>query len=356
MPVVPASLRLILTVLLSFALGSCGTVEYYSQAAHGQYEILHGAKPIEEVEAEPSTPKELRQQLELIRHLREFARDHLDLTAQKQFGTYRDLQRPYVLWNVYAAPEFSTEAKSWWYPLIGSAKYRGYFSIDQAKASEKHLKGEGNDVFVAGIRVYSTLGWFHDPVLNTFVDADEANLAETLFHELAHARVFVSGDTDFNEAFATAVGEEGVRRWFRSQGRLKDLREYERSLVQERRVLHLLQAARSQLDNLYAGKDNMPVEELRRRKEAVFEKLRADYRAMKRHGLAGDKHDYWFDARLNNARLATVDSYHGLVPAFARLLQKDGSDFSKFYADVAAMKSLTKDQRRERLNEGAPQQ
>lgn len=337
------------SVVLTAALCSCSAVGFYSQAIHGQYEILHHARPLREVGADPATPEKLRGELKLVENLRGFARERLGLTAQKQFGTYRDLQRPYVVWNVYAAPEFSTDAIAWWYPLVGAAKYRGYFSVDQAKAKAEHLKKEGNDVFVGGIRVYSTLGWFRDPVLNTFIESKEADLGETLFHELAHARLFIGGDTDFNEAFATAVGQEGVRRWFRSQGRTAAQRAYEEGLVQEQRVLHLLLAARSKLDALYAEKGKISVEEMRRRKKEILDRLRADFLRMKKAGLTGSEHDHWFDGRLNNARLATVATYHELVPAFAKLLQNDGGDFDKFYADVEAMRPLTVEQRRERL-------
>jgi len=347
----PPVLLRVMAVLPMLLLCSCSTWHFYSQAVHGQYEILHRARTLQDVGSDPSTPEKLRGELKLVENLRAFALKNLDLTVQKQFGTYTDLRRPYVVWNVYAAPEFSTEAITWWYPFVGAAKYRGYFSVEEAKAKAQELKKEGDDVFVGGIRVYSTLGWFRDPVLNTFIETEEADLAETIFHELAHARLFIGGDTDFNEAFATAVGQEGVRRWFRSQGRVKELRIYERSLVQEQRILHLLQAARSRLEVLYAEKGKMPVEEMRRRKQEILDHLRADYLGMKKAGLTGNERDYWFDGRLNNARLATVATYHDLVPAFAKLLKKDGGDFQKFYAGVAAMKPLTVEQRRARLQE-----
>ncbi len=351
MPALSTLLRHGIAAFALTVLSSCGTVTFYAQAVHGQMEILHGAKPLREVEADPATPEKLRRRLELIGQMREFARTHLDLTVQKQFGTYKDLHRPYVVWNVYSAPEFSTEADSWWYPFVGEAKYRGYFSVAPAKKKALELRAGGKDVFVGGIRVYSTLGWFRDPVLNTFVDDEEGDLAETLFHELAHARVFLSGDTDFNEAFATAVGEEGARRWFRSQGRTKDLQAYEQSLVEEKFVLHLLESARSRLDDLYDQKDRMPVEEMRRKKAAILGQLRADFLEMKKRGLTGKKHDHWFDGRLNNARLATVATYHALVPTFNRILQREGGDFSKLYADVEAMRPLSVEERRQKLKE-----
>src|SRR5215475_3013258 len=107
------------------------------------------------------------------------------------------------------------EPKSWWYPLVGSLEYRGYFSEPGAQRYAGKLRKKGYDVYIGGASAYSTLGWFKDPVLNTFIFDPEPDLAETIFHELGHQQVFARGDTDFNEAFATTVGQEGARRWLR---------------------------------------------------------------------------------------------------------------------------------------------
>jgi predicted aminopeptidase len=137
------------------------------------------------------------------------------------------LGRRYALWNVYAAPEFSLEAKSWWYPVVGRLKYRGYFSEARARRLAAQLAKKGYDVHVGGVAAYSTLGWFRDPVLNTFIDYDEADLAELIFHELTHQRVFIAGDTEFNEALATTVAEEGARRWLVSRHDRELVRAYQ---------------------------------------------------------------------------------------------------------------------------------
>src|SRR6266446_9628019 len=200
------------------AVSGCQTLSFYKQAIKGQYQLLAHRQPIEKLIANPATEARLKQKLELLQKLRAFADHDLKLPVDGHYSKYVDVHRPFVVWNVEAAPEFSMEPKTWWYPLVGSLEYRGYFSERSATNYGAALRHKGYDIFVGGVDAYSTLGWFNDPVLNTFILNPEADLAETIFHELGHQRVFAHGDTDFNEAFATAVGQEGTRRWLRAQG------------------------------------------------------------------------------------------------------------------------------------------
>src|SRR6266403_163267 len=216
----PARKWLLGSALLAVILivSGCQTLSFYGQAIKGQYQLLAHRQPIEKLIADSSTPAQLKNQLELVQKLRAFADKELKLPVDGHYTKYVDVHRPFVVWNVEAAPEFSLEPKSWWYPLVGSLEYRGYFSESGARDYAERLRKRGYDVYVGGATAYSTLGWFKDPILNTFVFESEGDLAETIFHELGHQRVFASGDTDFNEAFATTVGQEGARRWLRLKG------------------------------------------------------------------------------------------------------------------------------------------
>jgi predicted aminopeptidase len=253
------------------------------------------------------------------------------------------------VWNVYAAPEFSLKAKSWDYPFVGSLKYRGFFTEDAAQKEAEGLRKDGYDVVVGGVRVYSTLGWFSDPVLNTFVSDKEPQLAEVLFHELTHARFFVSGDTDFNEAYATASGQEGVRQWLRAKGDTTSLAKYENGLKEFGRILSLLRGTRTRLEALYAREDKIPEADMRKQKEAIFNDTRNAYAAMKRRGECDEGYDRLFGKQLNNARLTALATYYDLVPAFHQLYEKQGRDWERFHQTVEAMKPLTKNARREKL-------
>lgn len=344
------TILILLGLLLAAAgLGSCSTVRFYSQAAGGQWEILRKAQPIPEITATPETEKETRQRLELVEELRAFAASELGLPADQQFTRYTDLKRRYAVWAVYAAPEFSMEGKTWWYPLVGSLKYRGFFSETLANAEAENLRKDGYDVFVGGVEAYSTLGWFRDPVLNTFLKRSDADLAELIFHELTHKLVYVSGDTDFNEALATSVGEEGARRWLKARGREADLRKYQRETAVMRDFIALIKECRERLKTSFAATENEPFEVRRQAKERILAQLRTDADAMNRRWGGTLRMEKWFAKPINNARLNTIATYYDLVPAFEKRLAAHGGDLKAFYHEVEEMKHLSKKERRERL-------
>ena len=341
---------LILSLLIvGSGVSGCG-LGYYARAVRGEFQILTHRQSIEKLIANPNTPAKLRQQLQFVQQLRAFARTELKLPVDGSYGKYVDVHRKYVVWTVQAAPEFSLQPKTWRYPFIGRLAYRGYFSEKSARECGEHLVRKGLDVYVDGVEAYSTLGWFKDPLLNTFIDTSEPELAELLFHELAHKRVFASGDTDFNEAFATMVGEEGARRWLRARCDTTLLQQYDAQLMREREFVRLVMATRQRLGQLYAML--MPAEQMRREKQRVFDELRRQYTEMKSKQWGGySGYDDWFAGQLNNAKLNTVANYFDFVPAFQRLLELNGGDIEKFYAAVQALSRQPSGTRHQRLRE-----
>ena len=185
---------------------------YLMQAAGGQMELVSKREPIHSVLSNPATTEKLRGRLEYVTAARDFASRELGLPDNASYRSYADLQRPYVVWNVFAADEFSVEPKRWCFPIAGCVVYRGYFKESAAQAYALKMRMRGNDAMVGGVAAYSTLGHFKDPVLNTMMGWSDAQLAGTLFHELAHQVVYIPGDSEFNEAFATAVEEVGLER------------------------------------------------------------------------------------------------------------------------------------------------
>jgi predicted aminopeptidase len=347
-----ATLRQLITAfaaLLVTALTSCQTVKFYKQAIDGQMEMLGAAKPIAEVTSDPSTKPELKRQLKLVEKMRGFAKEELKFPVGGQFGSYSDLHRPFAVWVVYAAPEFSVEAKTWWYPLVGTLKYRGFFKKEEAQAEVNRLKKQGYEAFGAGVPAYSTLGWLPDPVLNTFIERDEPELAELIFHELSHPRVFFSGDTDFNEAFATACAEDAVARWLKKRGKFAELRDYTRGLEQNEAVLKLILHTRAELENLYKQTKTLTPPQMREQKAVLIKKLQQDYAKLRTSRHTGSTYDPWFAHPINNARLCALASYFDLVPGFKRLLQSCGGDREKFYVECEKLKPLSPEQRRARL-------
>jgi predicted aminopeptidase len=212
---------------------------------------------------------------------------------------------------------------------------------------------------VGGVQAYSTLGWFKDPVLNTFIFEQDADLAEIIFHELGHQRVFARGDTDFNEAFATTVGQEGARRWLKSRGDTTGLKAYEAHLQRNEQFVHLVMKNRSRLEALYGDtrneqgriratkkNKNVPREQLRQQKQQIIEEMKQEYSRLKESWHDDPEFDGWFLGNVNNAHLNSVAAYYDLVPAFEQMLVVYGNDLEKFYT---AAERLSKGSNKERL-------
>jgi predicted aminopeptidase len=337
-------------------------VSFYAQAVCGQCRILSRRQSCEKLIADPNTPEELRVKLQLARRICDFAKNELKLPVNGHYQRYADVGRRYVVWNVTASPEFSLESKTWWYPIVGSLDYRGYFAEQGARKYADSISPKRFDTYVEGVEAYSTLGWFEDPLLNTFIHHQDAALAEILFHELAHQRVFASGDTDFNEAFATAVGQEGARRWLRTSGDEAALEKYLTALQRNAQFVQLIADARLKLEVLYGDEHlpdgqikarkqphKIPVEQLRQEKQHIQGDLRRDYEQLKAEWRGYTGYDEWFAGSLNNAQLNSVATYYDLVPAFERLLAANNGDMEKFYAAVKRLARLPKAERHHSL-------
>jgi len=237
---------------------------------------------------------------------------------------------------VFAAPEFSVEPLQHCFLLVGCLAYRGYF--DQRKAADEaaRLRAQGYDTWVGGSSAYSTLGWFADPILSTMLRSDDDALAATIFHELAHQLLYVKGDTQFNESFATFVQREGLRQWRAARGV-----EADNGAGQTRDIefTNLVLALRERLRALYAQKLAPAV--MRERKHAEIERLRADYFQLRDSQWGGQtEYDGWINAEINNAKLVPFGVYDALVPAFAALYAEQAGAWEKFYAAVRRLAAL----------------
>lgn len=327
----------------------CSSLGYYAQSIHGHFAVLDAARPIPDVIADPESAPPLRERLERAQQIRAYASTELGLPDNDSYTRYADLKRPYVVWNVFATPELSLQLKQWCYPVVGCAGYRGYFDKAAADAEAGRLRAEGYEVNVAGVPAYSTLGWFSDPLLNTFVGGTEGQLAGLLFHELAHQVVYVSGDTTFNESFATSVEREGVRRWLASHGSESTRRAYAEFAGRREQFLQLLLKYRRLLEQNYASA--APDDIKRARKQQLFAELTQEYAQLKEGwgGYAG--YDRFFAQALTNAHLAAVGAYNDRVPAFEALLAQKAGNFPAYYSEVRRIAALPREQRNAALDQ-----
>jgi predicted aminopeptidase len=317
-------LRVLLRVTAALAaaalLGGCETLAYYAQAINGQLTLMSQAQPVDSVIADPATPPALRERLELARSIRDYASRELKLPDNGSYRSYADIGRPYVVWNVVAAPEFSLEPVESCFPVAGCVPYRGFFAREAAERHAAALRAAGNDVNLRGVAAYSTLGRFNDPLLSTFIRNPDAELARLIFHELAHQLLYVKGDSTFNESFAVTVEHAGVQRWLAATGRSAGLKVFFEGEETSKKFFEELAQARTRLKALYGLP--LPPEVMRERKRTEFAELQKALEASSKFRLLEP----------NNALLASYSTYTQLVPAFEKLLAEEGGDLERFYA------------------------
>lgn len=333
--------------LMLVTTSGCAKLGYYTQAVDGHLEILAKRRSIAVLLDDPATDPELRARLAPVLEMRAFASEELGLPDNKSYRTYVDLERPYAVWNVFAAPELSLEPIDWCFVFVGCVSYRGYFSESGAQKFANKLAQDNYDVYVAGIAAYSTLGWFHDPMLNTILRRTEPEVAGLIFHELAHQVVYARDHTEFNESFALTVEIEGIKRWLAAQGSADRFGKY---LIRKKRrdeFVQLIMKLRDRLDEIYDSETSD--DKKRVAKQQAFIRIREDYWELKKSWEGYSGYDAWFARDLNNAHLVPVGLYNRYVPAFQALLNQHDGDLKAFYGSVEELSQLSKEKRIEKL-------
>jgi predicted aminopeptidase len=331
--------------LLLLLLGGCSSINYYDQLVSGQLQLLRARVPVEDVVADQTRDPKLRQRLALSQEARAFASRQLHLPDNQSYRMYADLGRPYVVWNVFATPEFSLEPVTHCFPIAGCVAYRGYYSVGGARGAAALERQDGKDVYVSGVEAYSTLGWFNDPIMSSMLGWGDERLATLIFHELAHQRFYVKDDTEFNESYASFVEQEGTRQWRAARGLAAQ------TLAQSKQrddLTRLVLATRERLQQLY--RQPLSAELMRQGKAAEFDRLRSEYRALRDQQWAGDKrYDAWINSPLNNAKLLPFGLYDQWVPAFEALFRKVNGDWVAFYGEVERLGALPVAERKAQL-------
>lgn len=331
------------SLLLALLLLSGCQIGYYGHITRGHLSLMGDRQPVTEVLEDDTLTGHQRQQLLLSQQLLIFAGQRLDLPVNKVYRDYVSLSEDWVVWNLFAAPEFSFEPYNWCYPLIGCAGYRGYFTVARAERERLRLQDKGLQVYGAGAIAYSTLGWFRDPLTSAMLQGDDLWLAELLFHELVHRRFYLKGDTRFNESLATAVAREGVRRWLAAEGdpaRVGLLIERDQA---RQAFLSLVADARQQLEALY--RSDMPASAMPAVREDIVANLRRRYTEERETIPALAGYADWFAGPLNNAQLNMVSDYHDQVPLFDATLLACGGNWRCFWREVERLAKLPASER-----------
>ncbi len=350
---VGSTLRLIpvgMAVLALLAASGCESLGYYTHVSSGQLSLLSKRQPVEKViasladEPDPAATV-LSERLQLSQRLLEYAENELGLAVGDRYSTYVALDRDSVVWNLFAAPELSLSAHTWCYPFVGCAPYRGYFNRERAEQARARLAAEGLDTYVGGVRAYSTLGWFDDPILSTFIGLSEADFVELLIHELSHSRVWVKDDAPFNESFASFVGREGARAWFAGQGRAAEFEAHLSGEADWARARALLEEVRRALEATFEA-----VESETWKRAAKGRILRAATDCLSTMSEETGNEGYRRLApRLNNAYLASLATYTDQQPAFATLFADSGREWQAFFQAVDELAALDAEDRKSRV-------
>ena len=342
-------MRTLLLLLISALLAGCETLSYYNHVAAGQLKLLWGRESIDTVIASDKTSPELKRQLQTVQSLRAFAIKQLQLPDNKSYLSYQDTGRPYVVWNVFAAPELAVNPKQWCFPIAGCVSYKGFFSEAEAQQYSQQLQQQGYEVYVAGVPAYSSLGWFDDPVLNTFVYWPDWRLAALLFHELAHQQLYLKGDTTFSESFARAVEIEAVTQWLNQQGKIELTKSYLKHIAMRDEFSDGLLLLRNKLQQVYQGAGDE--EYKRQQKQRLIQQYQNQIYPEFENRWHNVQYRPWVMSDLNNAKLVTISSYYQWQPAFQQLLKQQQGDWRQFYNAAAAMAKQPKEQREQLLNQ-----
>jgi predicted aminopeptidase len=328
------------------SINSCSSVHYYAQAIGGHTKLLLQREAVEKALADGDIDAETTDKLRLTQSILAFA-NKSGLTTGDAYKTYVETGEPYVVWNVFAAPEFSLSLKQFCFPIVGCTSYKGFFKKSAAEQAAAQLSSEGLDVFVGGVAAYSTLGWFSDPILDSFLVRSDSQLAALIFHELAHRQLYVKGDSQFNESFATAIERFLLQQWLVKERRLPELAAFEAAIKRQHQMLQLVTEVKKELDVVYS--QDVAVETRRQAKQNLFIALREKYQVMQEDWQGNEDYRGWVMSELNNAKLGTLTTYNNWVASFNALLARENGDIRAFIASAKDLVRLDRDQRDQRL-------
>jgi len=340
-PIYPLRTFFSLTILL--LLNACSDFGYYWHTSTGHIALMNQRVYIDNILEDPDLDPKFRERLLLVKAIRVFSVETLALPESGSYNNYVQLDRAYALQNLFAAAEFSTDLYLWCYPIVGCAGYRGYYDAEMLASYVEQLKAQNFDTYVGNVPAYSTLGWFDDPVLSSFIYWPDYRLAGLLFHELSHQRIYIKNDTQFNESLAVAVQQAGTELWLKTSQHGQQLEEYRRWIEYQGEVITLIKETRETLAELYRSDDDEV--SMREQKQLILAGSRDNYAALALRLNYRDGFANWFAGNLNNARLGSVSAYHAQTPAFLAILKAQNYDFEAFFKTVESISKLDKSAR-----------
>lgn len=333
-------IRMSALLLCMVGLSGCG-INYLWHVTVGQVTILLHQRPVEDVLHDARLTPQEQHKLRLVLAVRSFAITQLDLYESKSYTMFVQLDRPYVSYNLSAAAPDAFKPYVWHFPILGRMPYKGFFDKDYALREQHVLQEQGYDTYLRGVRAYSTLGYFNDPVLSSMLAYDDTFLINTIIHEMLHQTVWFKGNISFNESLASFVGEHGTLAYLQQQYGA-DAPEYQhyRALRADALVLEeYIGALIERLEALYRESISR-ADKLQRKAQILAEAAAAYPEVFPRMQTTGYR-NFFERQSVNNAVLLAFRVYHRDTTFFEQALAEQGGDLRRM---IAYFKTLCADQ------------
>lgn len=329
-------------IILSNCLG------YLGHLAIGQSEILWNRERISELIGN-SNDGEFVQKLKLVEDARQFAASSLYLNPKGGFEYFTKLDRKEVGWHVTASYPLKFESYTWWFPIVGSVPYKGYFDLEKARVEEQELSEKGLDTRLRITSGYSTLGWFSDPLLSPQLKLRDDELVALVFHEMAHGTVYFNGDGNFNESYASFVEEIGTEIYYETKGGvLKDkILPLRQQVKREKKIIfEHIKTYGALLKSLYETEESDDFKQ--NRKKEIIEEFRTTISEKQGEFKIIDSRNF-STMKINNETFISVLRYNSGEEFFKNKYEEVNRDLEKFHDEMRKLTGLSKEERKKLL-------
>ena len=332
-----------LTIQALFAacfLAGCSP-SYVLRAAYEQSKILIARRPIEQVILDPETSPDDRKKLAYVLQARAHAKD-IGLQTGRSFTAYADVGKETLAWVVVGSRKDAFALYTWWFPIVGTVPYKGFFNRDSAQEQAEELHKQGYETSIRGTEAFSTLGWFNDPVLSTTLRNSVPRIVSTVIHESVHSTVWIRDSVPFNETLASFVGSQATVEFFRQlsgqcapdEASCKELADFVRTAQHDHdfqlEMADAITTLHSALSKLYRDSTLSSEQKIARRSEE-FRRSLATFR--------GKYPQLSILREVNNAEIIQYTIYLTELPLFERLYQKVGNSWEGFFAGIRGIQN-----------------
>lgn len=315
----------LILLLLIFSFSSCSTFYVLKQGFY-QLDMMLNTTPIEKALRNPYLSKDKRDKLNLIKKVRIWAENILDLKNNKNYKNI-NLFWDHEIYNISASKPLSFTPYEWWFLIIGHVPYKGFFSLNDVKKENSILKNLGYETYIYSIPGYSTLGYFPDPIWPSMLKMSDISLVEMIIHELLHAKFYLAGQTNFNESLANFVGQNGAKLFFKEHNKenskkIIEVEKYYKDLTKRQNFFYALY---KRLDELYNS--DISIDSKLNKKIQILKEEKLNYDI-----LNIPKPMDW--STVNNAYIMSFKRYNDDLYLFEELFLYYNKDLKKFINDI----------------------